>query len=183
MKHIQKILLLSQGFLISAFAMLSPIYAIFVERIGGGILAASSAAMIFSIATGIAVYIISRWEDSVKHQEKLLRLGYALSALGFLGYIFVKNVYHLFVVQVLLGLSVAVRSPAFDALYSKSLDHQKRASQWGNWETMAYLVSATAALVGGYIATNFGFKSLFMVMFICSLVALLFSLRKWKNPP
>ena len=178
MKQIQKLLLLSQGFIISAFAMLSPIYAVFVEKIGGGILAASTASTLYSIATGIAVYFLSRWEDRIKHQEKLLRLGYFLSAVGFFGYLFVQNVYHLFILQVLLGLSVAIRVPAFDAFYSGSLDHNRRASQWGNWETMAYTVSAIAALAGGFIATTYGFKSLFVIMFLCSLVAFFFSWKK-----
>ena len=178
MNKIQKVLLTAQGFIIAAFGMISPIYAVFVEQIGGGILAASGAVAAYSIATGVMVYIISKWEDHVKHLEKMMTIGYILSAIGFFGYIFVQNIYELIIVQILLGLSVAVRAPAFDAVYSKHLDHHHGVLQWGYWETMAYIVTALAALIGGYVANNYGFRMLFVVMFISSLIALLYSLKQ-----
>ena len=178
MKHVLKILLRAQGFIIAAFALFSPIYAIFVERIGGGILAASGSVAAYSIATGLMIYIISRWEDHVKHLEKMIRIGYALSALGFLGYIFVQNITQFIIIQVLLGLSVAIRAPALDTLYSRHIDHKKSASEWGDWETMVYIVSALAALIGGYIAKTFGFNTLFMIMFVFSVLSFFFSGKK-----
>mgnify|MGYP001573671818 CR=1 FL=1 len=178
MKHVLKVLLRAQGFLIAAFAMFSPIYAIFVERIGGGILAASGSVAAYSIATGLMIYVISRWEDHVKHLEKMVRIAYALSALGFLGYIFVQNITQFIVIQVLLGLSVAIRAPALDTLYSRHTDHKKTVSEWGDFETMVYIVGAIAALVGGYIAKTFGFNILFMTMFLLSVVSFFFSGKK-----
>jgi len=178
MKHILRTLLIAQGFLIAAFAMFSPIYAIFVEKIGGGILAASSSVAAFSIATGIMVYIISRWENHVKHLNKMVRIAYALSAMGFLGYVFVQNITQFILVQILLGLSVAIRAPALDTLYSRHTDRKKGVSEWGNWESMVYIVSALAALVGGYIAKTFGFNALFFIMFLCSAISFVFSGKK-----
>lgn len=180
MKHILRTILIAQGFLIAAFAMFSPIYAIFVEKIGGGILSASSSVAAFSIATGVMVYIISRWENHVKHLDKMVRIAYALSAVGFLGYIFVQNIAQFILVQILLGLSVAIRVPALDTLYSRHTDRKRGISEWGNWESTAYIVSAFAALAGGYLAKMYGFRTLFVIMFISSIIALLSSWKRGK---
>ena len=53
MKKELKILLTAYCFSTFAFSMLSPIYAIFVEEIGGGILEASYAIAIFTFISGL----------------------------------------------------------------------------------------------------------------------------------
>jgi hypothetical protein len=82
----------------------------------------------------------------------------------------------LLVVQVLIGLSLALSSPAYDALYSKSLEKGKEASQWGDWESMDFIVSAFAAIIGSAIAMAFGFATLFFIMFLISLAGVFVSI-------
>ncbi len=176
MNSIQRFILISQAFIILAFGMLSPIYAIYVEEVGGGILVTTGSTAAFMMATGILVFILGRWEDHQKHLKKLIILGYFFSALGFLGYIFVTNVYHLFIVQALLGISIAVRSPALSALYSKKMEKGKRVSVWSEWEAMWYIVTAAASISGGLVVKYFGFHTLLTIMFISSVCALIASL-------
>ncbi len=165
MKKWLKVLLAADFFIILAMGMIAPIYAIFVENIGGDILDAGGTWAIFALTSGILLYIIGKWQDKKKHYAKMLFIGYSLRALGFLGYMFVQNTYHLFAVQIILGISLAIAAPAFDALYSTYLQKGKYAGEWGTWEAMNMIVTAIAALMGAAIAKYIGFRALFMMMF------------------
>jgi len=173
MKKWLRVLLFADFFILVAAGMLVPIYAVFVEEIGGDILDASTAWAIFAFTSGILILVISKWEDQIKHLEKMVFFGYLLRCIAFLGYFFVANKYELFLVQVIIGVSVAISVPAYDSLYSKLLDKGKFASQWGAWEGLNLIGGGIAAIIGGVIVTFFGFKALFLVMFVFSLIGLL----------
>lgn len=170
-----KILLTASTFFMLAAGLFGPIYAIFVEEIGGDLLTAGGAYGAFSISAGILVFIISRWEDHAKHQEKFVVLGYLISVIGFAGYLLIRNPIDLFIVQIIFGIGEAVHVPAFDGLYSKHLDKGKFASEWGLWETQYRITSAVAAGIGGVISYIFGFRALFMIMLIISVTGFLIS--------
>ena len=155
-----------------AAGMFGPIYAVFVEQIGGDLLTAGGAYATYSIAAGILIFFISRRADHIKHQEKLVVAGYALSSIGFLGYLLIQTSLDLFIVQMILGLGQAINIPAFDGLYSKHLDRGKFVSEWGLWESSNYIVIAIAAIIGGYLANVFGFRFIFVIMLVISLIGL-----------
>jgi MFS family permease len=171
-----KVLLACAALSTLATEMFVPIYAIFVGQIGGGLLVAAEAYGAFSIVAGILIFFISRWENSVKHQENLVVLGYAVGSLGFFGLLLVKEPLHLLIVQILFGVSTAITSPAYDALYSRFLDRGKFVLEWGLWESTYYIFAGLAAFSGGLIAALFGFRGLFAVMLALSLAATAVSL-------
>ena len=169
-----KILLFSESIILFAGALFGPIYAIFVEEIGGDILDASTAFAIFSITSGVVVFLISRMEDRIKEQELLVVVGYAIIGLGYFGYLFVQTPLHLFLLQAFIGVGIALYLPASDAMYSKHLDYTHAASNWGMWEGMNRLVLGVGALAGGLIVSAFGFPILFILMGIVCLASALF---------
>lgn len=159
-----KILLVMDGIVLFAGAMLGPIYALFVEKVGGDILFASGAFSVYALVSALAIFIISKFEDKIKELELMVSFGYFVMALGFLSYIFVKIPLHLFMAQAIIGLGEAFYKPAFDGVYSNHLNKNKRASQWGKWEAIYYLAVALGALLGGFIAKFLGFNALFVIM-------------------
>ncbi len=170
-----KILLSASGLSILAAGLFGPIYAVFVQEIGGDLLTAGTAYSAFAISAGILIFFISRWEDHIKHQEKLVVAGYSLGSLGFLGYLLIRNPFDLFIVQVIFGISTAIGVPAYDGIYSRHLDKGKFVSEWGMWESMNYVVMGIAAALGSLIASLFGFSTLFMLMLALSILALIVS--------
>ncbi len=127
------------------------------------------------------IYILGKIEDKIKHQENILILGRVLTFIGVVGYLFVRSPLYLFAVEIILGTATALSSPAFDSLYSKNLQKGKYASQWGAWEAMYAITAGIAAIVGGLIAQEFGFRILFIIMSIIALFSLVATLFLRKN--
>ncbi|KKU92345.1 MAG: Permease of the major facilitator superfamily [Microgenomates group bacterium GW2011_GWA1_48_10] len=165
------ILLLTNGMILLASAMLGPIYALFVDQVGGDLLDASLAGAAFSLAAGFTVLISGKITDRVKEQELILVFGYIIMGLGFLFYLLVSSMWTLLLAQIIIGFGEAIYVPAFDAVYSKHLDDDNIGSQWGAWESMNYFTAAAGAVVGGAIVTKFGFDPLFLIMGVLSVAS------------
>ncbi|MBW3021117.1 hypothetical protein KY334_07520, partial [Candidatus Woesearchaeota archaeon] len=77
-----KIMLTTSALINLAGGMLGPIYAIFVQDIGGAILTAGSSYSIFAIVAGIMTFFVAKLEDRYDHQEFLIVIGYFIMCLG-----------------------------------------------------------------------------------------------------
>lgn len=172
-----KILLLADAMLLLAMEMFGPLYAIFVAEIGGDLLTAGWAYATFSMTSGVVILILSRLSLDIRGRDWVVPVGYGLCSLGILGYLFVSAPIHLFVVQVVMGLALAVLTPSWDALYTHFIDPERAVYQWGLEEAQDYIVPAIAAAIGGVIAQYFGFRVLFILMFLASLAGVFISLR------
>lgn len=169
MNSLRKLLLLTDAFFLLSGGLLGPIYALYVQKIGGDLLDASTTFAIFMITAGIVVFLLGMWEDKVKHQKKFVIAGYGIAMIGSCGYLFVTSTWGLFIVQAILGLAVAMKDPAYDALFSNSQKHLALA--WGEWEAVDYIALGIGAFVGGLIASQFGFHVLLWCMFGLSMLA------------
>jgi MFS family permease len=168
MKTIIKIIIASSIIYNFGIALFGPLYAIFVEGIGGSILDASGAYTVYVLVTGILLIIFGRFEDRLKNKESILILGLSVITLGNAGYIFITTPLHLFIVQLILGIGAAIMIPAWDATFSTHLDRRREAWEWSLWEGMWRIAAAIGALAGGFVATYFGFKILVTLMAIFS---------------
>lgn len=171
-----RILLATNGMILIAGAMLGPIYALFVDRIGGDLLDASFMFAAFAATAGFVTLLSGKYSDRVKETEVIVALGYSIMALGFFSYIFVSSLMTLLIVQIIIGFGEAVYAPSFDALYSKHLSKGKAGRQWGAWEASNYFTIAFGALSGGLLVTRFGFNAMFVVMGLLCVFSALFIL-------
>lgn len=169
-----RILLITNAIILIAGAMLGPIYAIFVEGIGGDLLDASLTAGVFNLAAGITTFIAGKYSDKSKHPVKIVIIGYFLMGIGFFLLVFVKSIYALFAVQALIGFSEALYNPAFDSLYSKHLKKKEAGEGWGAWESSQYFSVTVGIAIGGFITYFFGFAFLFILMSVFSMATALY---------
>lgn len=174
MKGLKRTLLITDATHLLAGALLGPIYALFVKGIGGDLLDTSATFAVYMLTAGVVVFLLGLWEDKSKHQAKFVIAGYGISVVGYAGYLFVNSTLFLFLVQAILGLSVALKDPAYDALFSKS-GGKHLAFAWGEWEAMDYFVLGGGALIGGIIANKFGFQALLFAMFLMAVFSFLVS--------
>lgn len=159
-----RILLSTNAMILMSAAMLGPIYALFVEKVGGDLMDASIAGSIFALVAGLTTLISGKYSDKIKENKQVIVFGYAIMGVGFLLYLWVTSVVSLFIVQAIIGLGEAIYAPAFDSLYSKHLDRHKSGRQWGAWESINYFTTAIGAIIGGGLVTLFGFQPLFVIM-------------------
>ena len=178
-----KIFLISNSFFILAAGMLGPIYAFFVKDIGGDILDAGFSWSIFMIISGVGMLIMGKVVDSLKKEKPMMIFGYALQSLGFLGYFFISNKIQLYIVQALMGVSITVQHPVFNSFYTRYLEKEKVAFQWAAWEGTYFIITGIAALIGAFLVKIFGFRTMFLIMFIVSLIGLLaiIKIKEEKN--
>ena len=168
---------MADSFYILAFGMLAPIYAVFVQRIGGGILEAGTAWAIFMISSGVGMFFMGNFTDKIKKNKVFIVIGYLMQSLGFLGYYFVSNIVQMFLLQIFLGLAHMVKLPAAYSFYAKHVEKSNSASQWAAWQGIWDGGQGIAALIGSFLAAFFGFKILFLVMFFVSLISFLIALN------
>jgi len=168
-----RILLATNSLILVSVAMLGPIYALFVKKVGGDLLDASYAFAAFALAAGFTTLVSGRYSDKIKESELIVVLGYLIMGTGFFAYIFVDSIKTLLLVQILIGLGEAIYAPAFDSVYSKHLNGHRSGYQWGAWESINYFTSALGAVLGGYVAIKLGFETMFFFMSIlCSVSAI-----------
>lgn len=171
-----RILLITNGLILVAGAMFGPIYALFVENIGGNLMDASLTGGIFALVAGITTLFAGKYADKIKEPKKIVALGYFLISIGFFLYLTVNSLYYLFALQILIGFGEAIYSPAFDKLFSRHLTKKKAGREWGTWESFHYFSLFIGAIVGGILATFLGFNALFIAMGIMAFVSAIYVL-------
>ena len=159
-----RILIGINSIFILAANMFPPLFALFVQKIGGGLFEAGSIWAVFAIFTGFLMLLITRFGDRVFEKEYLVAGGYICRMLGWLGYFFASSLWHLYLLQLVLALGEALGTPAFNAIYSEHLDKGKYIRQWGACGSLSLIVMGIAAFLGGSIASMVGFRILFLLM-------------------
>ena len=161
---ILRILLISINLTRLAAGMLAPIYAIFVEEIGGTVIDAGMTMAVFAIAASITSMITGYYADHMKKRVNLVIVGYAITAVVFFLLPWVTSIGFLLIFQVILGMAEAMYWPAFDSLYTQYLDKKHESLEWSQFESSNYLTIAVGAYLGSYIVQLHGFPTLFFTM-------------------
>lgn len=166
-----KVLFTNNSLFVFASALLGPLYAIYVAKITGGILLISITSAVFYIASTLFLVFVSRWGDSIKEKEYLLIASYFLRAIIYFGFIFLNSSLMLILLQVMAGLAEALGTPTFSALFAKHIDKNEEVMEYSDWSIVANLVTALGILIGGFVASVFGFTVLFITMGILCIIA------------
>jgi len=188
-KKINKViknLIYSDVFLLTGLGFVAPIFAIYLtENIeGGNIEVVGFAAAIFWIVNSLVIIPIGRFLDK-NHGEKddlwFIVLGNILAALAVLGYLFSKFPWHIYILQGLYGLGMAMNMAGYTAIFTRHIDKDKEAYEWSVRGAWVGIGSGLAGAVGGWVAYNFGFTNLFIGIIIFILVSAILPLLILKE--
>lgn len=167
-----RILLVADTIWFFGEGMLGPLFAVFAERIGGDIFDITWAWATYLIVTGGLIMLIGKISDKkALKKEHLVTIGYILNAVFTFGYLLVSAPIHLFIVQIGLGISAALATPTWNALYAKHEDSGRTGLEWGLADGAAQIFSGIAIILGGIIVGYFSFDLLFIVMGSVQVVA------------
>lgn len=181
MKKITKYLLMASFFGTMGETMIIPLYGMFVGKIGGSFIDAGAGYAIFSILTGICIFLSGKIKWFKNNLELVVFLGFAISTFGDFAYIFVHDRVGLFLVQATNGISVGLLNPAWEALYTVDTEEGEEHSAWANWGSLVNVGTGIAAIAGAVITTYLGFPTMFFATAVVNTIAVYYAFSIYKN--
>lgn len=161
--------------LLASFAdsLFGPLYAVFVQNIGGGILDVGNTIALYSITTGILIIAAGKISDSVS-KELLAFIGFGISALGTIGYLFIETSTQLYLLQLIFALSTALLTAPLSALFAKHIGKENSGFLWALQGGGEKILAGLGLLGGTFITYRFGFVAVFVCISIIQVAATLF---------
>jgi len=166
-----KILILSDLFLLTGLGFIAPIFAIFIANniIEGDVRVAGFAASIYWIILSLVLIPFGRYLDK-NHGERddlwFIIIGNFLAAFAVLGYIYSFLPWHIYILQGIYGIGMGMNIPGYTAIFTRHIDKGKEALSWSIRGSFIGVGTGVAGALGGTIAHYFGFKVLFLGVFI-----------------
>lgn len=117
----------------------------------------------FGITSALLQPFMGALADRLDRRKLLIQTGLVLIAFSTLGFILAKNFFDLLLLRILQGVAVAITIPASMALMSLITKKESRGGSMGVYSTLRMIGFAVGPLLGGYLQTNFGFNSAFIV--------------------
>lgn len=176
--------------LLTGFGFIAPIFAIFIiQRITVG--DTKEAAMVAGFTMGIYWAVKSilqipfgRHLDKVKGEKDdlwFVVIGNILAALAVFGYIFSYFPWHIYLCQGIYSLGMAMNIPGWCAIFTRHIDKGKEAFEWSTRSTFIGIGAAVSGVLGGVIASKFGFNVLFIGVGIFTLASALLPLLVYRE--
>ncbi|MCK4781794.1 MFS transporter [Candidatus Parcubacteria bacterium] len=181
-----KILILSDVALIGGLGFVVPIFAIFLTNNiqGGNIQVAGFAASIYWIVNSLVLIPFGKYLDKNHGEEDdlyFIIIGNILAALAVFGYIFSYLPWHIYCLQAVYALGMGMNIPGYTAIFTRHIDKGKEAFDWSVRGALIGIGTGISGALGGMIAHNFGFETLFIGVTIFILISALLPLLILKN--
>ena len=179
-----QILLVYLFFVVTAESLFAPLLAVFItERIAGATLRTVGFALaLYAIAKSAVQVPLARALDNKKGERDdyyTLLAGAGLSVLYPLFLIFISKPWHLYVLEIMSGISAAALMAAYYALFARHIDKGSEGFEWSLFSVGGLTISsAIGAAIGGVMADIFGFTTLFITSGVINIIVffILFSL-------
>lgn len=170
-----KLLLTINSIFVLAGNLLGPLYAVFIEGLGGSIAVVSGTWSVMLLTTTLVNFVLIRYGDRVKEHEYFLITGFVFRAIAWIGFVYAHNLTTIIALQVIIGLGEAVGSTGFDAIMAEHLDKSGHIRDYAVWKTISNVLAAIATLIGGFVVTWYGFSPMFIFMGIVALSCAIFT--------
>ena len=181
-----KTLIFSDVLLLTGFGFIAPIFAIFIiQRIqGGNVEVAGFAMAIYWFTRSVIQIPFGKYLDK-NHGEKddllFIIVGFSLLSLVAFAYIFCSFPWHIYVLNAVYGLGIAMNVAGWGAIFTRHIDKGKEAYEWSMRSTLIGIGAGVSGALGGVIATEFGFAVLFIAVGIFALVGALLPILIWQD--
>lgn len=165
----------SDVFILTGFGLISPVMAIYIAGTvtGGTIFAAGMASAIYLTTKAIVQIPFSRYIDDHTNKVKWLHLGTFLIATVPFQYIFAKDIYSIYIAQIIYGIGAGIAASAWLTLWSTHLDKHHEGFEWSLYSATVGLGTGLSAFLGGTLVTYFGFRFTMFVMGTLALIGLM----------
>jgi len=173
-----KILVSTDLIMFGALGLVTPFFAVFITNQiqGGSIEVIGFAAGIYAILKSLLQIPIGKFLDKVKGEKDdfgFLILGYLIVALVPIGYIFSFLPWHIYILQAIYAVGMAMAYPSWFAIFTRHVDKGKEAFEWSIWSTNIDLGVGIAGIIGGILVAKFNFNFVFILASIIACMSIL----------
>ncbi|MCL6500507.1 MAG: MFS transporter [Candidatus Pacearchaeota archaeon] len=184
MNRTLKLLIFSDIFVLTGFALISPILAIFIkENLVGGSIAAVGIAAAITTFLRCLLQLLFAYIAKPQHRFAMVVVGTGFIAIVPFIYFFSTHVIHIYIAAAVHGFGAGLANPAWFSLFANNLARGKKGWEWSIYSSSVGIGTATAAFVGSQLASRFGFAPVFIVVGILALIGcgILLGLSKNKR--
>ena len=159
----------------------SPLYAVYVLKLGGSTFDISLLWSAYALVTGLLMMVFGRLENSKKYNPSfMLAIGYGLFVAVAVGFMVINSIQQYYVLQILLAVAMGIMTPAAKYTYSRAEKKGNEAGQWGLFDGGNYILMAVAAFSGGLLYKAYGFDGIFGAMLIIQTIATYLAISHYK---
>ncbi|PJE69447.1 MAG: hypothetical protein COU98_02040 [Candidatus Staskawiczbacteria bacterium CG10_big_fil_rev_8_21_14_0_10_38_10] len=188
-----RVLIMSDIFLNFSWGLLAPVFAIFiVQNIATGspeegAKIAGFASLIYWVVKSILQLPIGKYLDK-NHGENddfwFMVLGMFLASVVPFGYLVSSTAWHIYILQVIQAVGMAMVFPPWLAIFTRHIDKGKEAFEWGLNSTTLGFSAGIAGAIGGILVAVVGFNIIFILVGILNIVSscVLLLMRKEIRP-
>lgn len=177
--HVSKFVrkfILADLFLIGGWGLIGPIFAVFIiQQIEGAtLLTLGIAAAIYWIVKSLFQIPIANFLDKTDGERDdfyTLVMALVMAGVTALLFMFITEVWHLYVVEVVHAIAFGLYIPAWTGMFSRHLDKKHESLDWSLNSTTVGLASGVTGLLGGWMANTFGFPMVFVLAAAASFVS------------
>ena len=178
LNKIIRYLIISDLLLWGGWGFIDPIFSIFIiENIAGAtLISVGLLATIYWGAKSIAQIPIAIILDKNKGENDdfyMLIAGILIAGASALAFVFVKELWQAYLIQFFKGIGFALYLPAWMAMFSRHLNKKHTAFDWAINSSSVGIGIGLAGLLGGSIASLFGFKSVFIATSLFAILSAL----------
>lgn len=175
-----KILIMSDFFLNLGWGLLSPVFALFILQeitFNNPIKAAEVAgftALFYWVTKSFIEIPLGRFldkKDGEKDDFWFMTIGLFIVGLLPLGFLISSQPWHIYVLQIVRAVGMAMTLPSWLAIFTRHIDKGKEAFEWSLETTSIGAGAGIAGGLGGIVASMFGFNVLFYLVSMLTIIA------------
>ncbi len=176
--RVVKFLVLSDLFFIGGWSLVQPIFSIFIiEKIAGATLVSVGliAATYWLVKSIVQIPIANFFDKNDGEKDEFYALVLALLSGGLASFVFSisTKLWHVFLVQAIFALSMALYVPSWYGIFSRHLDQKRFSFDWTLDSTVIGLASFATSVLSGILANSFGFPFVFRIVGFFSIISAL----------
>src|SRR3989344_5387386 len=184
--HVIRTLVTSDFLFNSGLGLFGPVFAIFVsgQIDGGSLKVVGFAAAITQIFKSGLQIPVARYLDK-NHGEYddfiSMVLGSFLIAMVPFLYLLADKVSHIYIIQALQGVGLALTVPPWYAIFTRHIDKMQENIEWSMESVAIGISGGGAAALGGLLAQRFGFQSVFIMGGLLAMAGVIIQLRIFRD--
>ena len=169
-----KFLVLSDLLFLGGWSLIQPIFAVFVinKVEGATLITVGLVAGIYWLVKSLFQIPVANFLDRTEGEKDdfyALMLALVLAAVASFSFAFISKIWQLFLIQFIYAVSMGLYVPSWSGIFSRHLDEKRFSFDWSLDSTFIGLVSFFSAVLGGVLASWFGFSFIFFLVGIFSL--------------